>query len=87
MSPFPTHQATRLSYFGPAGHLRTNSLFRGQTSICILVIAADTIDGKRLGRDHPFCFILRNNRGDLVVARKLAYIRLAATPYTIWVTG
>jgi hypothetical protein len=44
------------------------------------VIVADTINGKRLGRDHPFCFIARNNRGDLVVVRNLAYVRLAGTP-------
>jgi hypothetical protein len=44
------------------------------------VIVVDTINGKRLGRAHPFCFIARNNRGDLVLVRNLAYIRLAGTP-------
>jgi hypothetical protein len=37
---------------------------------------ADTMNGKRLGQDHPFCLIARNNRGGLVIVRDLAYIRL-----------
>src|ERR1700731_1771209 len=35
------------------------------------MILADTMNGTRLGPDHPFCLIARNNRGDLV----LAYIK------------
>jgi hypothetical protein len=41
------------------------------------LIVVDTINGKRLGPDHPFCLIARNKRGDPVVIRELAYIRLA----------
>ena len=40
------------------------------------VIVADTINGKRLRTDHPFCLIARNDRGDLIVVRNLAYLRL-----------
>lgn len=41
------------------------------------LIVADTVDGKRLGPDHPFCLIAKNRSGELVVVRELAYIRLA----------
>ena len=41
------------------------------------LIVADTVDGKRLGPSHPFCLIAKNRRGELVVVRELAYIRLA----------
>jgi hypothetical protein len=39
------------------------------------VIVADTINGKRLGVDHPFCFIAKNSHGDPVVIKKLSYIK------------
>lgn len=41
------------------------------------LIVVDTINGERLGPNHPFCLVARNKRGDLVVVRELAYIRLA----------
>jgi hypothetical protein len=44
------------------------------------VIVADTVNGKRLRTEHPFCLIARNDRGDLIVVRHLAYIRLTGTP-------
>lgn len=43
------------------------------------VIVADTINGKRLRTDHPFCLIARNDRGEPVVVSNLAYIRLTGT--------
>jgi hypothetical protein len=43
------------------------------------VIVADTINGKRLRTDHPFCLIARNDRGDPIVVRNLAYLRLTRT--------
>ena len=43
------------------------------------VIVADTINGKRLRADHPFCLIARNVGGDPIVVSNLAYIRLTGT--------
>jgi len=43
------------------------------------VIVADTINGKRLKTDHPFCLIARNDRGDPIIISNLAYIRLTGT--------
>lgn len=43
------------------------------------LIVAATINGKRLGQDHAFYFIVRNNRGCLVTVRDLACIRLDDT--------
>lgn len=43
------------------------------------VIVADTINGKRLRTDHPFCLIARNDRDDPIVVSNLAYIRLTGT--------
>ena len=43
------------------------------------VIVADTINGKRLRTDHPFCLIARNDRGDPIVVSNLAFIRLTGT--------
>jgi hypothetical protein len=43
------------------------------------VIIADTINGKRLGADHPFCFIAKNSYGDPVVIKELLYIKVVST--------
>jgi hypothetical protein len=43
------------------------------------VIVADTMNGKRLKTDHPFCLIARNDRGDPIIVNNLAYIRLTGT--------
>jgi hypothetical protein len=45
------------------------------------VIVADTVDGKSLGRDNPYCLIVCNVHGDQVVVKNLAYIRLDDTPH------
>jgi len=42
-------------------------------------VLADTVNGERLGSDHPFCFIGLNRKGDLMVVRNLSYIRFAGT--------
>jgi hypothetical protein len=44
------------------------------------VMVVDTINGHRLRGDDPFWLLAKNNRGDLVVVRHLAYIRLAENP-------
>jgi hypothetical protein len=44
------------------------------------IIVADTIDGKRLRKDHPFCFIAKSARWDWVLVNKMTYIRVAGTP-------
>jgi hypothetical protein len=43
-------------------------------------VLADTVNGKRLGSDHPFCFIGLNRQGNLMVVRNLSYIRFAGKP-------
>lgn len=40
------------------------------------LIVADTIDGKRLAGNAPFCFVVKNKRGDMIVVKKLVHIRV-----------
>ena len=44
------------------------------------VIVADTVNGKRLGQDHPFSLVARTTDGRSIVVPKLAFIRLADVP-------
>jgi hypothetical protein len=39
-------------------------------------IVRDMLNGKRLGPDHPFCVVAKNDYGDLILVKKLAYIRV-----------
>jgi hypothetical protein len=41
------------------------------------VLVADTMDGKRLSGDHPYCLIIRNGKGDQIIVKNLSFIRLA----------
>lgn len=40
------------------------------------VISADTVNGKRLGADYPFCLVAKNRHGDSIVVDKLSYIKV-----------
>jgi len=43
-------------------------------------IVADTINGKRLVGETPFCFAATAKRGDVIVVKKLAHIKIVTTP-------
>jgi hypothetical protein len=44
------------------------------------MIVINTINGEKLGREHPFGFVTKNNRGSTIIVRNLSYIRLASIP-------
>jgi hypothetical protein len=45
-------------------------------------IVADTINGRKLVGDNPFCFAATAKRGGMVVVKKLAHIKVVAIPAT-----
>jgi hypothetical protein len=43
-------------------------------------IVADTVDGKKLVGETPFCFVATAKRGDLIVVERLAHIKVTTAP-------
>jgi hypothetical protein len=72
----------RIEIFQDIGAFRKNKLVVSGTDLDTEsnLIVVDTINGEKLGREHPFGVVTNDNRGSTIIVRNLAYIRLADIP-------
>ena len=68
----------RIELFQDIGAFHKNKLVVSGTDLGMEsnMIVVDTINGERLGREHPFGVVTKDNRGGTIIVRNLAYIRL-----------
>jgi hypothetical protein len=76
----PTHRAPESRCFAiPLAFKDKLAVSSADLDLQSDLIVADTINGKRLGADHPFCSIAKNSHGEPVVIKELAYIKVVST--------
>jgi hypothetical protein len=72
----------RIDVFQDRGAFHKNKLAISRTNLDMKsnMVVVDTLDGEKLGREHPFWVVTKDNPGGTIIVKNLAYIRVAGIP-------